>query len=301
MNSLRRQLRLGIPNSLFLALVVLGLVFFSVDRALAAITLNYFRATSESSGIFLEWETLTEPDNDGFYIQRSLVQDSGYARLDVYILSDSLLGEGVSYNYLDEEILPGTRYYYKLESVALDDTRVLYGPISAVSMGGAATSTPTATRTATPSSSDGSPTATASPNLTITATNTPAETATPTPPVPTEDATQTQMALTETATELPEGWPTEEPTQTPTLEALPTFEFLFPAPTATRALTATSTVRASPTSQNTLPPVSANPLSPRYLVLFAVILLLWIALAVFLVIILRKAVHPPSEPEEKLE
>ena len=52
---------------LILAMVLLISVVFN-NTARAAVALVYFRATGVSDGVFLEWETASELDNLGFFV-----------------------------------------------------------------------------------------------------------------------------------------------------------------------------------------------------------------------------------------
>ena len=139
-------------------------------RARAAVTLVYFRASGVSNGVLLEWETASELDNLGFFVNRSLSQNSGYTRASEFIQAsgDPLLGG--YYQYTDTSALNGTTYWYKLEAIDIQSNSELYDPPVSVIAGTNRTATPTRTatvtasglqtRTATPTARTRTPTAT---------------------------------------------------------------------------------------------------------------------------------------------
>ena len=69
----RRLLQL-LAATLLLAMVSARM---GINSAEAAVTLIYFRASSVSNGVFLEWETASELDNLGFFINRSTSPEVG--------------------------------------------------------------------------------------------------------------------------------------------------------------------------------------------------------------------------------
>ena len=169
--------------------LILGLVFGLVGRARAAVTLISFTATGMDGYILIEWETATELDNAGFYIQASSQENGTYSRINtdlIFSTGDGLTG--ASYSYQDNNVSPGTVRWYKLESVALNNTSEFSDPVSAVpnAAPGDATSTSTATPTLTPTATNDQPdpTSTFTPTATLTPTATD-NSAYPGPPTPT--------------------------------------------------------------------------------------------------------------------
>jgi hypothetical protein len=145
------------PAILLLAALI---AVFGLTRVRAAVTLVYFRASSAPNGVFLDWETASELDNLGFFVNRSLSQNSGYSRVSDFIPSsgDPLLGG--YYQFTDTNVVNGTAYWYKLESIDTQSIAELYEPPVSAVAGTSRTATPTATRT-TPASGAQTGTATA--------------------------------------------------------------------------------------------------------------------------------------------
>jgi hypothetical protein len=118
--------------------------------------------------VYLEWETATEFDTVGFFIVRSDSATGTFTRISDFIPHEGDTIVGAQYDYVDENVVLGNTYWYKLEELTTNQESEFYGPLSAVS-GVPATDTPTPTRTST---------ATATRTPTSTPTRTP--TATPT-------------------------------------------------------------------------------------------------------------------------
>ena len=285
----RSQMKFFRRQELLLIAFVLGFFLAPFSSVRADVILEYFVGSPQGEGVLIEWETASKSNSDGFYLYRSIKPDSDFTRLNIFFLSDSQLGEGVFYSYLDEQVVPGYTYYYQLEAIDLDGSRDIFGPVR-VNYQVQLARTPTATL--------GSGIITATPTLTATSTRGAVDQAqrTPTPSglillLPTETVTPSPTSTEAEAT-------TPEPTQTPTLEPLPAFEFLFPAPTATQI--------ASPpalSQQITSEPVlaakpSAKPLSTRHIVLLIIISVLWIFLFVFIVFLVRNYLYHRGEAEE---
>ena len=132
----------------FLLLALLLPLFALVQyRARAAVTLIYFRATGVANGVFLEWETASELDNFGFFVNRSLSQDSGYARVSEFILASGDPLAGGYYQYMDTAVVNGTIYWYKLETIDNQSNPELLEPPVSVIAGASRTATPTRTAT----------------------------------------------------------------------------------------------------------------------------------------------------------
>ncbi len=266
-----------VPASILLFL--LCLLHAAVPPAHASVTLVSFTATATDDTVVLEWETATEIDNAGFFIQRSTEEAGDYARVSPFIPAQGDSVIGAQYEYSDQDVEAGVTYYYKLEAVEFDQSSELHGPISATveapaTETPAATATPSPTWTPTPTATSQptqtpTPTETTEPTATPTSTETSAVTATPTAtptitgtptrtwtpsttPVPTETQTPTRTATPEpnaTATSGPTSTPTPSPSATPS--ASPTAEptqIPTEPPSATVAPSATATTTPSPTS-----------------------------------------------------
>jgi hypothetical protein len=156
----------------FLLTLLLAFLSLPAISAKAAVTLLYFSAISGNQEVRLVWETASELNNAGFFVQRSNQRDSGYARINSEIIatkgSDFL---GATYEYLDTGLVNNTQYWYRLESIDLgqhsqfsDPVRTIVG--STATPSGVPTSTVTRTPTATPTVVVASPTASATVTLT---------------------------------------------------------------------------------------------------------------------------------------
>ena len=197
-----------------------------VPPALAAVTLASFTAIGEDEVVWIEWETATELDNSGFYVWRSQTEEGAYNRISPLIPSEGDPLTGAFYEYEDNDVDNGTRYWYKLETIDLGQASEFFGPVSAIP----AEPTPTGTIT-----------------LTNVATHTPTPTAPPTNPPPTSTSATPYPAPGATAT-FPAA-PTLAPTQPlPTLPAP-----VLPSPT-------TITTPTPPTTSTTTMPGNVVPL-----------------------------------------
>ncbi|MEW6716777.1 MAG: hypothetical protein AB1345_04640 [Chloroflexota bacterium] len=212
------KVRYLIGTIVIFTLAGLGLVVFTRVGS-AAVTLVSFTATPGDSKVTLDWETASEIDFAGFFVQRSTQEDGTYARISPFIPAEGDSIVGARYSFVDTNAVNGSTYYYKLEAINNDQTYELHGPVSATP-GSSITTTPTATRTPTPTTSG-----TVSPSPTPTRTRTP--TRTPTRGTPTKTPTGT---ISPTATDTPSATPSPEFTATPTVT--PTFTpFVISLPT----------------------------------------------------------------------
>ena len=142
-----------IASSLAIALLILGATGIATfgRSALAAVTLAWFTATGGDGQVLIEWETASEINNIGFNLWRSTSETGDYARLNDSLIPSQALGSviGAYYSYTDSDVINGTTYYYKLESVDVNGHAEFYGPISATP-GAQPTATPPPAPTPTP-------------------------------------------------------------------------------------------------------------------------------------------------------
>jgi hypothetical protein len=290
------------------------------------ITLVSFEADTSVDQIDLIWETATEFDIFGFYIQRSLQANGTYEDISQLIPGEGGV-TGWIYYFSDTDVQVGTTYYYKLRVVNQDSTDEFYGPVWGTpgapptftpSQSPTRTLTPTITRTPTntatftplPTSSNNTPSTTPTPSATPTPTNTftptPTFTATPTgptntprPPTSTHTVAAPVVSFTpepsitptptETATEGPT--PTEAPTATTTLLPLPSITMIWPTeiPSDTPSPTPRRYVTATRAFTFTPGPETGSPAVPLRVSFLGVIVAgLWLLLGVFLFVYLRR-------------
>lgn len=97
-----------------------------------AVTLNDFRATPQSDSVLVEWETASESNNLGFNLYRSTSAEEVGERLNGELIpSQAPGGGGANYEFVDSTGEGGTTYFYRLESVDLNGTITMHGPVSA--------------------------------------------------------------------------------------------------------------------------------------------------------------------------
>lgn len=299
----RSRFRLALPGCLIAAALLLGALGLGLGGAQAAVELLFFRARTDANRVFLEWQTGTEIDNSGYYVNRSQVSGSNYTRLHANIIpaeGDTLVG--ARYTYTDTTVTTGQEYWYRLEIIDTNGNSDLSDPLRVVA---GATATPTASRTptttatgtATGTATATSPTgasATASPTATATtsggqpatATQTATRTATATPR---PDSGSGEETATPEISETPEGEgtpPAPEGGPTSTLVPFPTITIEIPLVTPTARLKV-----VSPDDQEAFPKEGDRLAGfdfGRYLPL-VLIGLVWVVLGVWFVYLQRKA------------
>jgi subtilisin family serine protease len=90
-------------------------------------------ASADGAAIRVEWETVSEVDNLGFYVQRAESADGPWTRLNEgLILSQVPPGspEGASYQFVDGSVSPGVTHYYRLADVDVYGLVTYHGPVS---------------------------------------------------------------------------------------------------------------------------------------------------------------------------
>lgn len=96
-----------------------------------AVKLTSFAAMPAAGSVLLTWETVTEHDNAGFNLYRSVSRDNVGQQLNGDLIFSQAPGEGqsASYAFVDPAARSGVAYYYTLEDVDLDGVRTPHGPI----------------------------------------------------------------------------------------------------------------------------------------------------------------------------
>ncbi len=104
---------------LIVSIVLAAVLMFAPRRAVASVTLNYFRAQwwADLETVVITWETATELNTVGFIVQRSTSPDSGFVDITEVIpaVGDQLSGwtyDPVADDPLDLTI--GVTYWYRL-------------------------------------------------------------------------------------------------------------------------------------------------------------------------------------------
>ncbi len=95
-----------------------------------AVSLASFEAAPASGGVQLSWETVSEIDNTGFNVYRSLTAAQPEQLL-AFVPSQAPGGtQGAAYAFLDSDVVAGQTLWYWLEDVAFDGSTALHGPVS---------------------------------------------------------------------------------------------------------------------------------------------------------------------------
>ncbi len=255
--------------SRFFFIVAILVALHPGGAVMAVVDLLYFIATPGNTSITLTWETATEFDTIGFYIQRGINSTGPFSRISPLIISlgDPLTGH--LYDYVDTTVEIGVLYFYVLEVLNADSTSDLSIPVSAIIPAPTSTSTSTPTKTSTPAYSP-SPTLTSPPTFPVfpVLTITTALYTSTSSPTSTETATSTTSPTT-----------TLEPFSSNGIN-FPVWESTTTTPEA--VVHATSVIEADPREDVDMAGKSAQ-IQP--IVIITVIL--WITLAIFILFVVR--------------
>jgi uncharacterized repeat protein (TIGR01451 family) len=102
-----------------------------------AVTLEYFQALARNNKVVLSWGTVDEIYTFGFRLLRNTTSDPVGAVVVTPALIPGAGSGGQSYQFIDEQIQIGARYWYWLQEVAYDGSAFLYGPVEVVAVHGA--------------------------------------------------------------------------------------------------------------------------------------------------------------------
>ena len=93
-----------------------------------SVELSLFQADFSANGdVEIQWQTNSEESNAGFYILRSERKDGIYEEI-----TDQLISPNTSrkYNYVDEDVKAGQKYFYKLVDINKYGFETEHGPVS---------------------------------------------------------------------------------------------------------------------------------------------------------------------------
>ncbi|MBW6473037.1 MAG: hypothetical protein K0B14_07950 [Anaerolineaceae bacterium] len=212
--------RPGISNDLNYTPFVVGLV-----GQPAAAVLSSFTALPGNMQVTINWSTVSELNTSGYYVQKRQTGTLNFARVSPFIVHTGTDSSGANYSFVDNDVINGTSYDYRLEIIGTNLLSVYSNIISATPV--PPTLTPTITLT---------PTTTLTPTITLTPTTTisttPTITLTPTVTVTrTVTVTPTRTRFqTATRTRTPFLIPYRSPTRTSVVVS--TNPIGYPAPTS---------------------------------------------------------------------
>ncbi len=94
------------------------------------ISLYTFKAEAIDENILVHWITVSETENKGFHVQRSLEPTSGFETIG-WMDGSGTTAERQEYNFLDEEVVADRTYFYRLIQVDFDGTENFTNIVSA--------------------------------------------------------------------------------------------------------------------------------------------------------------------------
>jgi len=95
-----------------------------------AVNLLSFTATGQGSFVLVEWETAQEIKNMGFNLYRATSPSGPFTKLnDKVIPGLGFSVRGKAYSYMDNNVVPGKLYYYKLQDMDTYGKKTFHGPI----------------------------------------------------------------------------------------------------------------------------------------------------------------------------
>ena len=95
-----------------------------------AVDLVRFTAQGRGENVEIIWETGQEVDNKGFNLYRASGMNGPFRMLNAGLIPSVSNGvAGSPYWFLDADVVPGERCYYKLEDIDVNGVRTVHGPI----------------------------------------------------------------------------------------------------------------------------------------------------------------------------
>lgn len=105
-----------------------------VDSEALPVELTYFEMNMESQLPVLKWETATENENFGFYIERSEViaqsqmADTSWTEL-AFVEGQGTVQMRTQYEFIDQDVQQAGQYLYRLRQTDYDGKTTMYGPV----------------------------------------------------------------------------------------------------------------------------------------------------------------------------
>lgn len=93
------------------------------------ISLSTLKAEASNKQVRLNWQTESETDNAGFNVWRA----EGFKKVNAEVIpADGSSVSGAEYDFVDQWVLNGKRYFYLLEDIDTNGISTFHGPVKAV-------------------------------------------------------------------------------------------------------------------------------------------------------------------------
>lgn len=118
-----------------------GNIFYDVSNNNFSFSLSLpieliaFNAVPQQNQVRLDWETASEKNNRGFYVERSLAKADAFATIG-WVAGTGTTNTAQRYTFFDQDVQPGFDYYYRLRQTDFDG-KEQYSPIRTTFLEGA--------------------------------------------------------------------------------------------------------------------------------------------------------------------
>ena len=107
-----------------------------MNQQLLPVELVSFNAVKQQNAVALNWETATERNNKGFYVERSTGSDFDFQRVG-FVPAVTNIQPKNHYLFTDPTVVPGNIYYYRLRQEDTDG-HFVYSDVKSIAFEGAA-------------------------------------------------------------------------------------------------------------------------------------------------------------------
>ena len=107
-----------------------------LNQQLLPVELVSFSAVKQQNTVALNWETATERNNRGFYVERSTGSDFDFQRVG-FVPAVAKIQSKNHYRFTDPTVVPGNIYYYRLRQEDIDG-HFVYSDVKSVAFEGVA-------------------------------------------------------------------------------------------------------------------------------------------------------------------
>ncbi len=103
---------------------------FVMNNTFVPVELASFEARSEDGAAQLSWRTGSETDNLGFRVYRSFNKSGPFLALNQKMIPGAgTVSAEQSYSFVDEDVVIGQTYYYKLADISINGTITMHAPV----------------------------------------------------------------------------------------------------------------------------------------------------------------------------